>query len=205
MIEQNDTLQTILTIHENMSAGYFMGDPLYANYYNYEEPKPSVEYDDAKNDIYLDENLDTIGFKIIDYIYAKPIENSFSFSGIQYEADNIIIFVAIMTIYLVLCLVFVHKDQEYQYSKLDIVSIVLNFITGIFVVPALTIICMLFGIVESHIELINQITYSIPPIAVLGLAQSVVLRRKGYSKSSFFIQFSGIFLFIVILLLDILA
>lgn len=205
VIEQNDTLQTILTIHENMSAGYFMGDPLYANYYNYEEPKPSVEYDDAKNDIYLDENLDTIGFKIIDYIYAKPIENSFSFSGIQYEADNIIIFVAIMTIYLVLCLVFVHKDQEYQYSKLDIVSIVLNFITGIFVVPALTIICMLFGIVESHIELINQITYSIPPIAVLGLAQSVVLRRKGYSKSSFFIQFSGIFLFIVILLLDILA
>ena len=110
-----------------------------------------------------------------------------------------------MTIYLVLCLVFVHKDQEYQYSKLDIVSIVLNFITGIFVVPALTIICMLFGIVESHIELINQITYSILPIAVLGLAQSVVLRRKGYSKSSFFIQFSGIFLFIVILLLDILA
>ena len=205
VIEQNDTLQTILTIHENMSAGYFMGDPLYANYYNYEEPKPSVEYDDAKNDIYLDENLDTIGFKIIDYIYAKPIENSFSFSGIQYEADNIIIFVAIMTIYLVLCFVFVHKDQEYQYSKLDIVSIVLNFITGIFVVPALTIICMLFGIVESHIELINQITYSIPPIAVLGLAQSVVLRRKGYSKSSFFIQFSGIFLFIVILLLDILA
>ena len=70
VIEQNDTLQTILTIHENMSAGYFMGDPLYANYYNYEEPKPSVEYDDAKNDIYLDENLDTIGFKIIDYIYA---------------------------------------------------------------------------------------------------------------------------------------
>ena len=205
VIEQNDTLQTTLTIHENMSAGYFMGDPLYANYYNYEEPKPSVEYDDAKNDIYLDENLDTIGFKIIDYIYAKPIENSFSFSGIQYEADNVTIFVAIMAVYLVLCLVFVRKDQEYQYSKLDKVGIIFNFLTGIIVVPFLSFICMMFGLVESHVELINQITYNIPSITILCLALSVVFRRKGYSKPGFFIQFGGIPLLILTLISDTLA
>ncbi len=213
VIEQNDELQTTLAVQEHMYAGYFMGDPLYENYYteySYEGPEPYVEYYDYKNDIYLndenrDEILEAIGFEIIDYTYAEPIENSFSFSGIQYEADSVTIFVVIMAVYLVLCLVFVRKDPAYQYSNLDKVGIIFNILTGIIVVPALSIICMMFGIVESHVELINQITYSIPPITILFLALSIVFRRKGYSKPGFFIQFGGIFLFILILILDTLA
>ena len=212
VIEQNDELQTTLAVQMDMYAGYFMGDPLHENYYTEqgcEGPEPYVEYYDYKNDIYLDDEnrdevLESIGFKIVDFTYAEPIENSFSFSGVQYEADNVMIFVAIMTGYLVLCLVFVRKDKEYQYSNLDKSSIVINFLVGIVVVPLLTFICMMFGIVESRVELINQITYSIPPIAMLCLALSVVLRRKGYSNPGFFIQFGGIFLFILILILDVL-
>ena len=213
VIEQNDELLTTLAVQEHMHAGYFMGDPLYENYYTeygYEGPEPYVEYYDYKNDIYLDDEnrdeiLESIGFEIIDFTYAEPIENSFSFSGIQYEADNVTIFVAIMAVYLVLCLVFVRKDQEYQYSKLDKVGIIFNFLTGIIVVPFLSFICMMFGLVESHVELINQITYNIPSITILCLALSVVFRRKGYSKPGFFIQFGGIALFILILILDILV
>ena len=110
-----------------------------------------------------------------------------------------------MVVYLVLSLLFVRKDKEYQYSKLDKVGIIFNFLTGIIVVPALSVICMMFGIVESHVELINQITYNIPSITILCLALSVVFRRKGCSKPGFFIQFGGIPLFILILILDILA
>ena len=213
VIEQNDELLTTLAVQEHMYAGYFMGDPLHENYYaayGYEGPEPYVEYYDYKNDIYLDDEnrdevLEAIGFEIIDFTYAEPIENSFSFSGIQYEADNVPIFAAIMAIYLVLCLVFVRKDQEYSYSELDKVGIILNFLTGIIVVPALSIICMMFGIVESHVELINQITYNIPSITILCLALSVVFRRKGYSKPGFFIQFGGMALFILSLILDILV
>ena len=210
VIEQNDELLTTLAVQEHMYAGYFMGDPLHENYYaayGYEGPEPYVEYYDYKNDIYLDDEnrdeiLESIGFKIIDFTYAEPIENSFSFSGIQYEADNITIFVAIMAIYLVLCLVFVRKDKAYQYSKLDKVGIIFNFLMGIIVVPFLSFVCMMFGIVESRVELINQITYNIPSITILCLALSVVFRRKGYSKPGFFIQFGGIPLFILILILD---
>ena len=210
VIEQNDELQTSLAVQEHMCAGYFMGDPLYENYYTeygYDGPEPYVEYFDYKNGISLDDEnremiLESIGFKIIDFTYAEPIENSFFFSGIQYEADSVTIFVAIMAVYLVLCLVFVRKDSEYQYSKLDKVGIILNLFTGIIVVPVLSFICMMFGIVESRVELINQITYNIPPITILCLALSVVLRRKGYSKTGFFIQFGGILLFILILVLD---
>lgn len=210
VIDQNDELQTTLSLYENMDAGYFMGDPLHKDHYKaygLESAEPHVEYYDYKNDISLDdankdEILESIGFKIIDYTYAEPVENSFSFSGIRYKADNVVIFVAILLAFFLLCMVFVRKDKGYQYSKLDKVGIVFNFLVGIFAVPFITVVCMLFGIVESHIQLINQITYNIPSITILCLALSVVFRRKGYSKTGFFIQFGGILSFILIILLD---
>ena len=210
IVDQNDELQTVLTVHENMYAGYFMGDPLYQDYYKedgLEGIEPRMEYYDYKNDISLnDENkeeiLESIGFKIIDFTYADPIQNTFSFSGISYEADNIVIFVAILFVFFLLCLIFVRKEKEYQYSKLDKFGILLNFLVGIFVVPFLTVVCMLYGIVGSDVVLIEQIIYNIPSIAILCLALSVVFRRKGYSKPGFFIQFGGILLFALILVLE---
>jgi hypothetical protein len=193
-----------------MDAGYFMGDPLHKDHYKaygLEGVEPHIEYYDYKNDISLDDEnkaeiLKSIGFEIIDFTYPQPIENSFSFAGIQYEADNIIIFVAIMLLFFFVCLIFVRKDQEYRYSKLDKAGIVFNFLVGLFAVPFITVSCMLFGLVESHIELINQITYNIPSFTILCLALSVVFRRKGYSKAGFLIQFGGILPFVLILVLD---
>ena len=210
VIDQNDELQTTLSLHENMYAGYFMGDPLYKDYYKaygLEEVEPSVEYCDYKNNIFLDDEnkdeiLESIGFKIVDCIYTKPIENSFSFSGVKYDADNVMIFVSILLVFFFLCLFFVRKDKEYQYSKLDKAGIIFNFLIGIFAVPFITFTCMMFGIVESHIELFNQIIYNIPSITILCLALSVAVRRKGYSRTGFFIQFGGILAFAVTFLLD---
>lgn len=210
VVDQNDDLQTTLSLYENMDAGYFMGDPLRKDYYiKYGDGvvAPRVAYYDYKNGLFMedanqDEIPESIDFKVIEYTYAEPVENSFSFSGIEYEADNVLIFVAILLVFLLLCLIFIRKDKEYQYSKLDKVGIVVNFLLGIFAVPFITIACMMFGIVESHIELINQIVYNVPSIALLCLALSVVFRRKGYSKAGFFIQFGGILLFVFILVLD---
>jgi hypothetical protein len=211
IIDQNDDLQTTLSVQENMYAGYFMGDLLYKDYYNdygHGSVEPRVAYYDYKNEIFLEdasqeEILESIGFKIVDFTYAEPIENSFSFQGIHYEADNVPIFTSIMFAFLLLCVIFVRKDQEYQYTNLDKFGVVCNFLTGIVAVPFITFFCILFGIVESHIELINQITYTIPPTAILCLALSVVFRRKGSSKTGFFIQFVGILLFMLILVLDV--
>ena len=209
IVEQNDELQTVLAIYENMDAGYFMGDPLHKDYYNengYEAVEPYIEYYDYKNDIYLeeenkDEILTSIGFKIVDYTYAEPIDNSFSFSGIKYGSDNVVIFIAISLVFFLLCLTFVRKDKKYKYSKLDKFGIVLNFLEGIVVVPFISVACMLFGIVESDVELINQITYNIPSVAILCLALSVAFRRKGFSKAGFWIQFARILMFICVFIL----
>ena len=209
IVAEDEQMLTMLAIHENMYAGYFMGDPLYKDHYKaygLEGVEPYVEYYDYTNDISLDDEnrdeiLESIGFKIVDYTYAEPIENSFSFSGIQYEADNVVIFMGIMFVFFLLCLIFVRKDQACQYGKLDKIGIVCNFLMGIVVVPCISFICILFGIVESSIELVNQITYSVPSVAILCLALSVVFRRKGYSKAGFVVQFGGILAFAPILVL----
>ena len=199
-----------LSVHEFMEAGYFMGDPLYADWYgNYglDGPEPYVEYYDYINDISLDdENKDeifeAIDFKIVDYTYAEPIENSFSLSGISYEADNIVIFNVITLVFLLLCLIFVRKDKEYMYSNLDKCGIAFNFLVAFIAVPFIAVVCMLFGLVESTVEVVNQIFYNIPPISIICLALSVVFRRKEMRKTGFFVQFGGIALFVLMLAIE---
>ena len=195
-----------LEVRENMSAGYFMGDPLYKDYYErqgMDGVAPYFVYEDYVNNIVLNEEnqeevLDSIGFKLIEATYADPIENSFSFAGIKYKADNITIFVAIMCVYLLLCLIFVRRDKEYSYSTLDKVGIALNFLLGIVAMPFIYFFCMFFSLVGSGMVLVDQIVYTMPPFAILCLALSVVFRRRGYSKPGFFIQFVGILPFVIL-------
>ena len=203
IVDENEEMQTLLAVQPNMQAGYFMGDPLYRD----EIAEPYVEYYDYKNEIYLDEEnedaiLPLIEFKIIDFTCAEPIENSFSFSGIQYEADNVTIFVMISLAFLILCLIFVRKDKEYQYTALDKTGIIFNFLVGIIAIPFITLICILFGLVESNVHLINQMTYSVPPISIIALALSVAFRRKGLSKTGFVVQFTGIWMFVLVMILE---
>ena len=207
IIESTDTMS--VAIFENMDAGYFMGDPLYKEWYasyGLEGPEPRVDYHDYENEIHIDfendeEVLAEIGLKILDYTYAEPIENSFSFSGVMYEADNVPIFVLISLVFLVLCLIFVRKDKEYKYTYLDKSGIILNFIIGIVALPFITLICWLFGIFGGG-DILSQIIYSTPSIAIVCLALSVVLRRKGVSKTGFFIQFVGIAMFSAFIIID---
>ena len=199
-----------LAVQPHMVAGYFMGDPLYRDFYQVyglEGPEPYAEYYDYENEISItdfdkDEELAAIGFRFVDFSYAQPIENSFSFSGVEYEADNIIFFVALMLVFLLVCIIFVRKDKEYKYSYLDKSCIIVNFIVGIIAVPFIFIICTLYGLVGSSYEWIDQFIYNIPPISIFCLALSVVFRRKGFSKTGFFVQFGGILFFVMFLLLD---
>lgn len=208
IIYQNE--KKTVTIQPNVESGYYMGDPLYRDYYeNYglEGPTPYAEYYDYENDISyadfgLEEELASVGFRFIDYTYPEPIKNSFSFSGVEYEADNIIFFFVLMLLFLFACIIFVRKDKEYKYSVLDKIGIVLNFIVGFVAVPFIYIICTMYGLVGSGYEWIDQIIYTIPPFSVLCLALSVVFRRRGYSKTGFFIQLGGILAFIMFIMLD---
>ena len=200
-----------LAVQPGTEEGYLMGDPLYSDYhqkhYDMEEPGAYVEYYDYENDISIsgyqnEEELAAVGFRVLDFYYGEPIENSFSFSGVTYEPDNIIFFVVLMLIFLLVCIIFVRKDKEYKYSYLDKSCIIVNFIVGIIAVPFISLICTMFGLTGSGYEWIDQCIYNIPSFTILCLALSVMLRRKGYSKQGFFVQFGGILAFVLMLLTD---
>lgn len=201
-----------LAVQPGTEAGYLMGDPLYSDYfqryYDIEKPGAFVEYYDYKNDVSIsgynnEEELAAVGFKLLEVQYEEPIENSFSFAGVTYEPDNIIFFVVLMLIFLLVCIIFVRRDKEYIYSKLDRAGMIINFIVGIVAVPFISFFCTMFGIVGSGYDWIDQIIYNIPSFTILCLAASVVLRRKSFSKTGFFIQFGGVLAFVLILVADV--
>lgn len=208
IIDQHDHMT--LAIQENMHAGYFMGDPLHKDHYkayDLEGPKPYVEYYDYKNGIEINEHdsdavFEAAGFRILDYTYAEPIENSFSFSGILFKADNVSIFIAIALVFLLLCLIFVRRDKEYTYSVFDKIGMCLNFIIGIVVLPFVSVVCIFYDLNGGGTDILSQIAYNIPFIAIVCLALSIVFRRKGFCKTGFFIQFAGPALFALLLLLE---
>lgn len=197
-----------LAVQPCLEAGYFMGDPLYRDYYEVyglEGPEPYAEYYDYENEISyadygMEEELASIGFRFLDFQYAEPIENSFSFSGVSFEGDNITAFFVLMLIFLIACIIFVRKDEDYEVSYFNKSCVIINFIVGIIAAPFIYIICALFSIVGSGYEWIDQIIYNIPPITVFCIALSVIFRRKGYSKTGFFVQFGGVALFLLFLL-----
>ena len=207
LIDSSDEIT--LSLHEHMNAGYYMGDPLHKSYYedhNDGKIAPYVEYHDYINEISLDDDnreeiLESIDFRILEYSYAEPIQNNFSFSGIQYEADNISIFVLISLLFLVLCLIFVRKDKKYEYLFMDKLGMVFNFAVGIIAIPFITLICYLHGTFGND-NIISQIVYNIPPFSIICLGLSVVFRRKEFRKTGLVIQFAGTAVFVVYMVLE---
>jgi hypothetical protein len=73
---------------------------------------------------------------------------------------------------------------------------------GIVAVPFICLICTLYGIVGSSYEWIEQTIYNIPSISILCLSLSVIFRRRGFSKTGFFVQFGGVGIFSIVLLIE---
>ena len=184
-----------LAIYTNLSAGYLMGDPNYTNYYTEYNPfEPYVayyvyedymEYDDA-------EHLAPLNVKIVDWEYPQPIENTLVFSNItRLTVDNILPTLVVSLLTLIVCVIFVKKDRYVTYSFIDKLSVLINRVILVVMLPFLTVFSFLNDINGSGAGLYSQIAYCLPAAIVFGLAASVCLRRKGYSKQGFIAQFAG--------------
>lgn len=194
----DETAEGTLYICPNIYEGYVMGDPFYEDYYSETEPyqpygifydKEGIENTDA-------ETLKAHGLEIISWDYPEPIENKFVFSHISLlSGDSVLPLVLISFIALIACIIFVRRDKEITLKPIDKVSIILNFVVGIVLLPVITILSAMSDINGGGEDLIYQIIYCMPAVCVLGLALSVSLRRKGFSKSGMLVQFIGPVLF----------
>jgi hypothetical protein len=193
---------TRVELWTNFYPDYLMGDSE-GDYFDGGAFEPQIFYYDEQEVEYSDEEtLSAQGVKLISFEYPTPIENSLVFSHISYFSSAVI-WPSLLFAFLawLLIVIFVKKENGLVRKPVDVVSIVINYIITFTLLPFSTICAWLLDIVGDNDHMINQVFYFIPALTVLGIAASVALRRKGYSKSALIVEFIGPAVFGSILLI----
>ena len=86
-------------------------------------------------------------------------------------------------------MIFVRKGDGVEYRALDKIGIALNFVAVLFVLPIIYIASVFVQAYKMGLDWIYQAYLCIPQIIPFSIAASLSLRRKGFRKSGFFVQF----------------
>jgi hypothetical protein len=152
---------------------------------------PTLEAEDEDGNQYDEEDLpDVFDAEIVSYEYPEPIKNTFSFksfSGLHDASMGVMILVGVLT--LILCLIFAKKADGVKYGVLDVIGIILNCGAMFFVLPIISIAAIFIQAYPTGPDWIYQAYLCVPPIIPFTVAASLSLRRKGFTKLGFFIQF----------------
>ena len=188
------------SINLNIEPGYLMGDPKYAG--SVCHPSGVCHSFDGTNDITVTDaaELEKLGFSIVSWEYPEPIENTFSFGGISLSSEAVMYTAFIAIAALFSCMILIKKDKDIVYSKLDKVSIVLNFLIAILAFPFIFIVSA-FSEIVADTSVWQQILYLAPALTVLGIGASVALRRLGCKRGGFGIQFAGPIIFALLVVI----
>ena len=184
-VAQKDGVE--LSIVADLDAAYLMGDPDKYEYVSGNE-EPYLEAVDQEG--YGVEVSDFFDAEIISWEYPEPIENSFEFVGFSrlYSVSMLVmLLVGVLTI--IACVIFVKKNADVSYKPLDKLSVIANFVVGIVAISFITVVIFFFPLVMDSDSIIYQIYLCIPALTAFTIAASVTLRRKGFTKSGFFVQF----------------
>lgn len=190
-IEQKDGMD--LTIVTSFDDSYLMGDTRNEFYDETPEDPYFIVYDAEGYSYDSEEMVGLFDAEIISWEYPEPLQNTFVFAGFSDIYDVSMIFMVLCgALTLIACVIFVKKDKDVTYKVLDKIGVVLNFAVAIVVFPLLSVASLFIQAFPVGPDWIYQCFYCVPPVIIFSLAASVSLRRKGYSKSGFFIQFIGI-------------
>jgi hypothetical protein len=177
---------------------YLMGDKKDMDYEPFLE-EPYLEAVDKEGYPYDETNMPSeFTAEIISWEYPEPIENTFVFSGFSIlHAGSMLAMLAVGLLTIVACLIFVKKDKSVPYKVLDKLSVLLNFAVCFLAIPFITACTVFMQLTTSTDDPWYQFFLCIPAITAFAVAASIALRRKGYTKTGFCLQFAGPVLFFV--------
>ena len=173
-----------------LNDSYLFGDVENDSYESGHE-EPTLEAEDKDGYQYDETELPAVfDAEIVSFEYPEPIENTFQFtgfSGLHATNTGVMTLVGILT--LILCMIFVRKCDGVEYGVLDKIGIALNFAVMLFALPIIYIGAIFIQAFPTGPDWIYQAYLCVPQIAPFSIAASLALRRKGFRKSGFFIQF----------------
>ena len=175
-----------LSIVTDLDAAYLMGDP---DKYEYVSGHDDPYLEAVDQEGYGVEVSDLFDAEIISWEYPEPIENSFEFVGFsRLYSVSMLVMLLVGVLTTIVCVIFVKKNADVSYKPLDKLSIIANFIIGIVVISFITVVIFFFPLVMNSGSIIYQIYLCIPALTAFTIAASIALRRKGFTKSGFFVQ-----------------
>ena len=155
-----------------------------------------VEYTDM-------ETLERFDAELLSWETPQPIENTFVFSGFSHlYTGSMLAMLAVGLLVIVACMIFVKRDKTVPFKLLDKFSITLNCVVCFAALPFISFTTALMQITMSGDDFLYQMFLCIPALTAFTVAASIALRRKGFTKSGFFIQFIGPVLFFLPVLFD---
>lgn len=177
---------------------YLMGDKKNMDYEPFLE-EPYLEAVDKEGYPYDETNMPSeFTAEIISWDYPEPIENTFVFSGFSIlHAGSMLAMLVVGLLTVVACMIFVKRDKTVPYKALDKLSILVNFAACFLAIPFFVICIALMLATMGGEDIVTQILLCTPAITALTVAASIALRRNGFTKTGFFIQFAGPVLFFV--------
>ena len=182
---------------------YLMDDEENESYDSYIEG-PTLEAEDKDGNQYDETDMpDVFDAEIVSFEYPDPIENTFcfaGFSGLYATNTGVMTLVGILT--LILCMIFVKKDDGIEYRALDKIGIAFNCVVMFFALPIIYIGAIFVQAYSMGPDWLYQAYLCIPQIIPFSIAASLSLRRKGYRKSGFFIQFLAPAIEVIMMVLE---
>ena len=196
----DQTLEIIFIFAED----FLMGDGFPGDEYSDVMPEPYLAVFDKEGYEYSDEeSLAPFNAQLISWEMPEAIENSFVFAGFSLlHSGSMLAMLLVGILTILVCAIAVKKEQGLSYKVLDTVSLVFNFLVGLIAIPFITLVVSLMPIYVSGEELVYQLDLCLPAFTALTVAASIALRRKGFTKTGFFIQFAGPAVFILLAVLE---
>ncbi len=186
-----------------LNDSYLMGDVKNDSYDSYNE-RPTLEAEDNEGYQYDEADLPAVfDAEIVSFEYPEPIENTFrftGFSGLHATSTGVMTLVGVLA--LILCMIFVRKGSDVEYRVLDKFGIALNFAAMFFVLPILYITAVFVQAYPTGPDWIYQAYLCIPQMIPFSIAASVSLRRKGFRKSGFCVQFIALVIEAILILIE---
>lgn len=141
--------------------------------------------------------------QIISWDYPEPIKNTFTFAGFSVlHFGSLLVMTAIGLLAIVACLIFVKRDKTVSYNVLDKLSVIVNFAACFLAIPFISLCTAFLLLVMNNSDLLYQIYLCLPGFTAFTVAASIALRRNGYRKTGFFIQFVGPALFLIPMIVE---
>ena len=200
-IDQKEGMELYIVM--SLNDYYLMGDKKNLSYSSTLEA-PCLEAIDEEGIQYADTELpDVFDAEIVSWECSAPIENNFvfvGFAGFHTVSTVVMIIVGLLT--LVACMIFVKKESDINYGVLDILGIILNFAATFIALPFMFLMGWLIQMFPTGADWIYQAYLCLPAILPFTLAASVSLRRKGFAKLGFFIQFIAPVLTVVVAIFE---